>query len=439
VWTDDKGVLASTQVSLDKSSLASLAAVVPTNSTTMSYAKRNLNQVGVKLVGPPGLTPLGQQLVHPGDSVLGRWSKATLSSGGTVTGNRGLSLSYADLIKQAFLPTYWDSAQPVTLGTAQFTQMQANFPLFFGLAVQSYEATLVSDHSPFDKFMEGDNNALSSEQLQGLLIFINTGQNSSVFSGVAQGNCVACHAGPEFTAAAFTSMDKTGKIAIRQVPPPGGNGVGPDTAYFDNGYANIGVRPTPEDPGRGGTITAAGKSVPMSWASQALNNVAGAPLLPACGGSGQPVCPIGQRTGVNGAVKIPGLRNAELTGPYFRNGGHATLKQAMDFYHNLDFVDTNASDLDPRILDVHIGGGDGTLLVSFLQSLTDPRVRNETGVFDHPQLFLPNGHPADQTLSCVTDLKGCGGIELPALGSQGRPAAGLQPITTFLGLDPQAN
>jgi hypothetical protein len=236
-------------------------------------------------------------------------------------------------------------------------------------------------------------------------------------------------------------MDKTGKISIRQMVNPGGKGdIGPDTAYFDNGYANIGVRPTAEDPGRGGIITAAGKSVPMSWVRQAFAGVASAASsLPACGGSGQPVCPINHRDAVQGAVKIPGLRNVELTGPYFRNGGQATLKQAMEFYHNLDFADANVDNLDPRIAAVHIGGGDGTLLVSFLQSLTDPNVRNEMGAFDHPQLFLPNGHPADQVLSCVTDLKGCGGIELPALGSHGRPAAGLQPITTFLGLDPQAN
>jgi hypothetical protein len=142
------------------------------------------------------------------------------------------------------------------------------------------------------------------------------------------------------------------------------------------------------------------------------------------------------RDAVQGALKIPGLRNVELTGPYFHNGGQATLKQAVDFYHNLDFSQDNVANLDPRIADVHIGGGDATLLASFLQSLTDPRVRNDRGVFDHPQLVLANGHPADQPLSCAGNPASCGGyIVLPALGSAGAS----QPVSTFLGLDPLSN
>ena len=31
--------------------------------------------------------------------------------------------------------------------------MEYNFSLFFGLAVQAYEATLVSDQTPFDRFL----------------------------------------------------------------------------------------------------------------------------------------------------------------------------------------------------------------------------------------------------------------------------------------------
>ena len=31
--------------------------------------------------------------------------------------------------------------------------MEYNFSLFFGLAVQAYEATLVSDDTPFDRFL----------------------------------------------------------------------------------------------------------------------------------------------------------------------------------------------------------------------------------------------------------------------------------------------
>ena len=39
--------------------------------------------------------------------------------------------------------------------TAEFTLMEYNFSLFFGLAVQAYRATLVADDTPFDRFLAG--------------------------------------------------------------------------------------------------------------------------------------------------------------------------------------------------------------------------------------------------------------------------------------------
>ncbi len=74
------------------------------------------------------------------------------------------------MIKAAFQPKYWNSDRIVTFPngvmtignpgipqtTDEFTQMEANFSLFFGLAIQMYEATLVSNDTPFDRFQEGD-------------------------------------------------------------------------------------------------------------------------------------------------------------------------------------------------------------------------------------------------------------------------------------------
>src|SRR5437660_2391392 len=388
-----------------------------------------------------GLLPLGYQKVDPNDSVF----HGMVGPKGT-----GLNTSYQSMIQKAFLPQYWQSSQPVPIGAAppggtapMGTQMEANFALFFGLATQTYESTLVSSSSPFDKFMQGNDNALTAEQLQGLLIYINTGQGGLPASA-AQGNCVACHAGPEFTAAGATTMNKTGFISIVQMPVAGGGRIGSPgtaTAYVDNGFANIGVRPTAEDPARGGSVAVGTNKVPMSWVRQALAGTAGAPALPPCGGSGQPVCPVNNRDAVQGAFKIPSLRNIELTGPYFHNGGQATLKQAVDFYDSFDFSSQNIDNLDPRMLNVHIGKGDATTLTSFLQSLTDPNVRNESAAFDHPQLFLPNGPGADNTVACLTNGSCAGLITLPAAGSpanrpQGRAGAGLGAEPTFLNLDP---
>src|SRR2546430_17132534 len=53
-------------------------------------------------------------------------------------------------------------ATPVAGDTTQFNQMEYNFSMFWGLAIQAYEATLVSDDTPFDRFMAGNRSAMSS-------------------------------------------------------------------------------------------------------------------------------------------------------------------------------------------------------------------------------------------------------------------------------------
>jgi len=74
-------------------------------------------------------------------------------------------------------------------------------------------------------------------------------------------------------------------------------------------------------------------------------------------------------------------------------------------------------------------------VVAFLMSLTDNRVRFEKAPFDHPQLFVPDGHPGDQNLlTCIGGVSACDGFrEIPAVGAFGRPAAGLGPLGPFLG------
>jgi hypothetical protein len=146
---------------------------------------------------------------------------------------------------------------------------------------------------------------------------------------------------------------------------------------------------------------------------------------------------------VDGAFKIPGLRNVELTGPYFHNGGQATLAQVIEFYdRHGDFSDRNIANLAGSMANIVINEGDEEFLVSFLIALTDDRVRNEKGPFDHPEVFVPNGHPGDSvTITCFTVI---GGVKQacddrftsPAVGRNGRPAEGLAPLGTFLGLPP---
>ncbi|HYX91606.1 MAG TPA: hypothetical protein VE782_08590, partial [Myxococcaceae bacterium] len=377
------------------------------------------------------------------DSVLGVLSRAPLP---------GVSVSYPALISQAFRPEFWNSAARTPDG---FTLMEANFSLFFGLAVQLYETTLVSDRSPFDRFMEGDNGALTQTQLQGLLAFINRGVDPDGVSRnppeldallaalsvprlgsqalhIGVGNCVSCHGGPEFTEAGVTAIadPTTGDLEIIEqedsavLPGNGLIAVSPRQALLDTGFANIGVRPINEDLGRGADRDF---PFPLSFVRQAANPATRFLLPPGAALPCTPGVDCPSLLQVDGAFKIPDLRNVELTGPYFHNGGQATLTEVLEFYdRQSDFADVNIHMLDQNMTFVNIGEDDEIPLVSFLVSLTDPRVRNERAPFDHPQIIVPNGGTfgAEQK------------IVVPAVGAGGRPAKGLPPLDSFLGLAP---
>lgn len=59
--------------------------------------------------------------------------------------------------------------------------------LNMALAIAAFERTLVSNASAYDRYMDGDANALSPEAKRGLAVFEGKGQ------------CTACHNGPDFT------------------------------------------------------------------------------------------------------------------------------------------------------------------------------------------------------------------------------------------------
>ena len=102
------------------------------------------------------------------------------------------------------------------------------------------------------------------------------------------------------------------------------------------------------------------------------------------------------RVGRMGSAKVPDLRNVELTGPYFHNGGKLTLRQVVNFYaHGGDFPVTNGPHTDFNVVDLDhdiqstLGSADRIALTAFLLSLTDERVAHEQAPFDRPEIFLP--------------------------------------------------
>jgi len=114
-----------------------------------------------------------------------------------------------------------------------------------------------------------------------------------------------------------------------------------------------------------------------------------------------------------------------------------TLMQVVDFYtRGGNFHAENLADLDPFIDTIGQLQGDEERqeeLVDFLLALTDERVRWERAPFDHPQLFIPDGHEErvagnPKRSRVLLDRM----VEIPAVGANGRQAQGLSPLRPFL-------
>jgi cytochrome c peroxidase len=419
------------KISLKNSSLASQAVGPPLSSVEESGTGRTFPEIGQKFDGITTinllglavplprdlgkklrvLRPLGKQLVHRQDSVLGSSSLWPLR--GLIEG------TYENMIKEAFQRVWWDSPYIIKvdanggtrsfrrllgpLASDEYSLMDYNFSLFFGLAIQLYESTLKSDDSPFDRFMDGNTNALTVQQQQGKALF--------------EQSCVFCHGGAETTNASVKNLER---LRLRRMA------VGSGQAVYDNAFYNIGVLPTLEDLGVGGKDPFGNPLSESRLAAQGRFEQ----LL-----SEKPNIDVGadERITADGAFKTPGLRNIELTGPYFHNGGQLTLRQVVDFYNRGgDFAQNNIDNADIGIRPLNLTEEQKTSLVAFMESLTDDRVRYERAPFDHPQLFITNGHPGDQ--NAVTD-DGSGQatttvVELPAVGRNGIST----PQPNFLGV-----
>jgi cytochrome c peroxidase len=303
----------------------------------------------------------------------------------------------------------------------QYGQSSWNFSLFFGLALQVYQSTLVSDDTPFDRYLEGNTQALTARQIDGMNVFYSKGQ------------CFACHSGPEFTNASVShaALDRLEQMMAGSGFPPVLDGSGfintsGRRVVYDAGFYNIGVRPSQQDLGLGANDPF---GLPLSE-SRLFNQGKLAQL-----GLPLPDFQVEARraASADGAFKTPSLRNVELTAPYFHNGGTLTLRQLVDFYNRRgDFTDANKADIPPDFVALGLTATEKDNLVHFLKALTDERVRHHRAPFDHPQLLLPNGHPIDAAGNVLTDRNGRALdnlLELPAAGRDG-----FQPLANFLNL-----
>jgi hypothetical protein len=131
----------------------------------------------------------------------------------------------------------------------------------------------------------------------------------------------------------------------------------------------------------------------------------------------------------DGAFKAPQLRDVELTGPYFHNGGILTLRQVVDFYsRGGDFPITNAEHRDFLLTNLNLevqsnlSEEEKVALVDFLLTLTDERAAHAAAPFDHPQVILPiDGTAPDNTAGRGALLADAKFRDVPAVGAAGSP------------------
>lgn len=134
------------------------------------------------------------------------------------------------------------------------------------------------------------------------------------------------------------------------------------------------------------------------------------------------------RVGRMGSFKAPQLRNVELTGPYFHNGGKLTLRQVVDFYtRGGDFPISNAAHRDFNLVNMNIeiqsnlNEDEKVALVDFLLELTDERNLYDRAPFDHPEVIIPvDGLAPDNTTGRTGLLANPMFRSVPAVGAAGQ-------------------
>jgi cytochrome c peroxidase len=211
------------------------------------------------------------------------------------------------------------------------SEYQAQFMQAFGRgvneqdtlrAIASYERTLASFDSPFDRFIAGDAGAISDSAKRGWELF-NT-----------KARCNLCHA---------LSADK------RDV-----------TTFTDNDFHNIGIGILRHHVGP------LAQQAERELAQGSLPDVDAAAITSELSVLGRFL--ITKRQSDIAAFKTPDLRNVLVTGPYFHDGSMQTLWDVVDHYNKGDGISDPWLDEDIQPLAMTEGELDD--LVAFLAALT---------------------------------------------------------------------
>ena len=235
------------------------------------------------------------------------------------------------------VPAYDGLTGPATtLNTEQniITQAFVNW----GKAIAAYERLVVSRSAPWDKFVAGDNAAISQDAIRGYKLF------------VGKAYCINCHSGPLFS---------DSKIHNIGVPSPGG--------VVDHGRAD-------------NILKAIGNAFrgDLFWSD---DKAAGATKIATQPDYSTPL-DAGAPPADLGMFRTKHLRQIEHTGPYFHNGSSATLQDVMALY-NAGGGDGGVGTLDMAFMNhVTLTQDEINQVIEFLKTLTgdqpDPKLLMDT-------------------------------------------------------------
>ncbi|HWO24992.1 MAG TPA: cytochrome c peroxidase [Kofleriaceae bacterium] len=185
-----------------------------------------------------------------------------------------------------------------------------------GKALEAYERRLVSGNSPFDRYVAGDFDALSTSAKRGLKLFI------------GKAGCDSCHEGETFTDQDFHNTGVT------------------QTGTFDEGrYVDVLRLPN--------LWNGAGKysDDPITGAEKLVGTE--------------------QNETMRGQFRTKSLRHIAETAPYFHNGSAATLADVVRFYNGGGGAAATFPGVkDEKLVPLNLSDTEISDLATFLESLT---------------------------------------------------------------------
>ena len=198
----------------------------------------------------------------------------------------------------------------------------------FGKAIASYERSLVSGNSKFDKwYYGGDKNIVNEKVKKGFDIFM------------GKGNCSSCHAVGEKSALFFDNkLHNTGI------------GYAESMGLLKNKKTRVQLAP--------GEYVEVDNNIIKSVNQQKRKNDLG-------------LYTITENPSHRWLFKTAGLRNISLTAPYMHNGIFATLEEVIDFYNEGGFQNEL---LSPMIRKLNLSSLEKENLKLFLESLVGENI-----------------------------------------------------------------